>query len=114
MSIAKINAEGQIKIPPEFLKVLNLTPGDEIDFQVDPSGRVFIERVEPSQEVIPPKLIELREKIDKGEKLTLDDLYGVLRQQGTQALSVKEMDEAVKDYVAASDRRTISQSSENP
>jgi bifunctional DNA-binding transcriptional regulator/antitoxin component of YhaV-PrlF toxin-antitoxin module len=113
MSIAKINSEGQIKIPPEFLEALNLNPGDEIDLQIDASGRVLIQRVDSSKAAIPPKLIELQAKLGRGEKLTVDDLYGALNRQGIKTLSIGEMDEAVKAYVAESDRRTLQQNREN-
>lgn len=39
---AKITSKGQITLPAEMRKVLNLHPGDRVTFSRDPEGRYYV------------------------------------------------------------------------
>lgn len=46
----RLRVKGQVTVPVEIRNILGAEEGDELVFQVDESGRVFVERVQ----IIPP------------------------------------------------------------
>jgi len=74
VSLATITSKGQTTIPKEIREHLKLHPGDRIDFIIEKEGRVVLE----------PATIDVRE------------LEGALRKTGRKAVSVEDMNQAVK------------------
>ena len=73
MPDATLTTKGQITIPADVRRKLDLHPGDRVDFILDDKGGVRL----------------------AAKKRPLTDLLGLLRQPDRAALSVEEMDEAV-------------------
>lgn len=111
MTKTTVSADGQTIIPKEVLDFLKLQAGDEIDFILEENGKVLIqpsrsnEVGEDEEEYdedpeVSARMSALRAKLDRGEKIDIRDLAGILHRKGMQPVSIEEMDEAVKQYVA--------------
>ncbi len=48
---SKNNSKGQTTVPPEVRKALNLRAGDEMWWDIEPSGRVTVRRVSRLSEI---------------------------------------------------------------
>src|SRR5256886_17409153 len=46
-AISKITAKGQTTVPQEIRKALKSKPGDLIAWEIEPSGRVAVRRIQP-------------------------------------------------------------------
>lgn len=103
MTKAIISADGLTIIPKEVLDFLKLQVGDEIDFLIEENGRVIVQTVSSDshddEEELPPRLKFLQEKLQRGEKIHVHDLKGMLHREGMQPVSVEEMDEGIKEYM---------------
>jgi antitoxin PrlF len=86
MPTAKITSKGQITIPIEVRKALNLKPGDRIEFFQNQDGEF----------VLFPKNRSIR------------DLEGCLAGL-VPPMTIEEMDEAIGNAVAESFRRSVGQ-----
>lgn len=75
MPTATITTKGQTTIPKEIRDYLQINPGDQIDFIIESDGRV----------VILPTTIKVQE------------LKGILHREGMKAVSVEEMNAAVRN-----------------
>ncbi|MBL7050030.1 MAG: AbrB/MazE/SpoVT family DNA-binding domain-containing protein [Nitrospira sp.] len=75
MPASTITSKGQITIPKEIRDHLHIKAGDKIDFILDETGKV----------VFMPVTSDVRE------------LKGFLHRKGRKAVSVQEMNKAVKD-----------------
>ncbi len=71
MSASTITSKGQITIPADIRKRLDLKPGDKIDFQVEPNGTV--------------RIFACSRKAS--------DVFGLLAQKGRPARTVEELDD---------------------
>jgi AbrB family looped-hinge helix DNA binding protein len=80
---AKMSSKGQVTLPVEIRRALDLKEGDQVDFYLDQSSRT----------------VEL-----VARNLKLSDLQGLLK-SSAPPLTVKEMDEAIGDALAADDER---------
>jgi AbrB family looped-hinge helix DNA binding protein len=76
---ATITSKGQTTIPREIRELLNLQPGDRIDFIVE-DGRVYLA----------PSNVDVRK------------LSGILYQPGRKPVSLTEMDQAIAAAVCDS------------
>ncbi len=74
MPIAVITVKGQTTIPKTIRNHLNLHPGDRLDFVIKGDGKVVLE----------PATLDVKE------------LDGILHKPGMKAVSVKEMQTAIK------------------
>lgn len=74
MSSSKLSTKGQLVVPKEVRDYLKLRPGDRIDFVVREDGQV----------VMRPAVLDVRE------------LRGLLRREGQPAVSIGEMNRAVR------------------
>lgn len=90
MPTAKVTSKGQITIPAEVRRVLNLKAGDKIDFYEMEGGKF----------AFAPKTGSIM------------DMKGILQKMGYAPLghapTIEEMDQAVLDYAAQVDRATMS------
>jgi AbrB family looped-hinge helix DNA binding protein len=90
MPTATITSKGQITIPSEVRKSLNLKAGDKIDFYETEDGNYAFQ----------PK------------NGSLEDLKGILKKMGHVPLdyapTVEEMDQDILDYAAELDEATMS------
>ncbi|NJK51989.1 MAG: AbrB family transcriptional regulator [Leptolyngbyaceae cyanobacterium SU_3_3] len=75
-----ITAEGKALIPEPVQQLLNLQPGDQIDFVITNDGKVYVQ----------PAGIDVRE------------LSGILYQPGQEAISLEEMDAAIAECAGES------------
>ena len=75
MSITTITNTGEIIIPPEIQSLLNLNPGDEIEFVVTEDGKVYLQ---------PPQI-------------DVEELFGILHKPGIKPVSVEEMNNAIEE-----------------
>ncbi len=87
MPQATVTSKGQITIPVEVRRKLNLKPGDRIDFVVDRAGGV---RLRP-------------------KKAPLASLLGILRRPGQKPLIVEHMHAEVAAHAAGDWERIQSQ-----
>lgn len=74
MSTATITSKGQTTIPKQIRELLNLHPGDRIDFIVEKSGRVYVQPV----------------------NIDVEELSGILHKPGRVPVSVEQMNEAIQ------------------
>ena len=74
---SKITSKGQVTIPEDIRKALQLSTGDQIEWQVD------------------DRTARVRKRTGR-----LEDLAGMLARAGQRPSSVEQMDEAVGDYLA--------------
>ena len=88
MAVSTITSKGQITIPVKMRKDLGLKPGVRIDFY----------KVEDGEYVFRPR------------NGSIMDLRGCVPPLD-HAVTIKEMDQAVRDYVAELDRATMSSAS---
>jgi antitoxin PrlF len=70
-----ITAEGKALIPEPVQRLLNLQPGDQIDFVIGDDGKVYVQ----------PASVDVRE------------LSGILHQPGREPVSLEEMDAAIAE-----------------
>lgn len=104
MTKTTVSADGQSIIPKEVLAFLKLQAGDEIDFLTEKSGKVVVQSVssdsqDDDEKKLPPRLKFLQEKLQRGEKIHVHDIKGMLHREGMQPVSVEEMDEGIKEYM---------------
>jgi AbrB family looped-hinge helix DNA binding protein len=76
MSTVTFTAQGQMPIPPEIQALLNLQPGDQIAFVVEPNGRVYIQPAHAGA-------VDVRE------------LSGLLYQPSRAPISLQQMETAI-------------------
>ena len=74
MPTSQMTVKGQTTIPKKIREYLNLHPGDKIDFVVDDDGKVVLE----------PATCDVKE------------LEGILHKPGITAVSIEEMNNAIK------------------
>lgn len=82
MAIATITTKGQTTIPAEIRALLNLHPGDRINFVIDESGRVYLQPL----------------------NIQVEELSGYLQQYVNEVVSVEQMNEVIA--LAAAERQT--------
>jgi len=78
MPEATITSKGQITVPKEVREVLNVQPGDVLDFVIDERGRVSVRPL-------------------RGDYRRL---RGMLKRPGQRPVSVEEMNESIREYHA--------------
>ncbi|HEY0510677.1 MAG TPA: AbrB/MazE/SpoVT family DNA-binding domain-containing protein [Thermoanaerobaculia bacterium] len=83
MPTSTVTSKGQITLPKEVRDHFHLKAGDQVEFQIDPGGRVEVRPVSSS----------------------ILSLFGILHRPGTGAATVKEMDTAMGRYLAEEDKR---------
>jgi len=71
-----ITTKGQTTIPKKIREYLKLQPGDRIDFIIEDRGKVVLE----------PATLDVRE------------LEGILYKPGMKALSIEDMEKAIKKH----------------
>ena len=90
MPSAAVNSKGQITMPIEVRKSLDLKAGDKVSFFQTVHGDYLIQR-------------------DTG---SIMDMKGILKRLGYvpegRTVSIEEMDQAIADHVAELDRKTMS------
>ncbi len=74
MSIATITSKGQTTIPKEIRDLLNLHPGDRINFMIEADGRVYIEPL----------------------NVKVEELSGILHNPARKKVSIEQMNEAIE------------------
>jgi antitoxin PrlF len=79
--IATLTSKAQITLPKGIRELLNLEPGDKVDFTPQPDGRVTVT------------------KANRADQASFATLRGLLPQPG-RAYSIDEMNRAVQDSVA--------------
>jgi AbrB family looped-hinge helix DNA binding protein len=77
MTTLTITAKGQITLKKELLRHLGLGPGDQLDIDMIPGGRLT---VAPAQ---PPRTG------------SMTDAFGMLHRPGQKALTIEEMNEII-------------------
>ncbi|MGZ5432100.1 MAG: AbrB/MazE/SpoVT family DNA-binding domain-containing protein [Thermoanaerobaculia bacterium] len=78
MSEATITSKGQITVPKEVRKALNVQEGDVLDFVIDERGQVTVK--------------PLRKDYKR--------LFGMLKREGARPVTVEEMNEAIGRHLA--------------
>ncbi|MEB3180289.1 MAG: AbrB/MazE/SpoVT family DNA-binding domain-containing protein [Nostocaceae cyanobacterium] len=73
MLTVTVTKKGYTIIPPEILNLLNLQPGDKIDFIVAEDGKVYMQPV----------------------KVNVETLKAILYKSERKAVSIEEMEEAI-------------------
>lgn len=79
MPAAKLTAKGQITIPKSVREHLECSVGDRIDFQIEGDGSVRLER----------------------QTKDFRELRGLLHREGQRAVTVEDMDEAIRRRMVA-------------
>ena len=78
MASSTITSKGQITIPIEIRRRLGLRSGDRLEFLFGSHGEVIV----------------------RPKRVRLESLFGILQKPGQRALTVREMDEAVRKSAA--------------
>ncbi len=68
-----VTVKGQVTIPKPIRDRLGITPGSQVDFAVDPDGRVVLRRAEPAGD----RFDRLRGRATAG--LTTDEIMAMTR-----------------------------------
>ena len=76
MNALTVTAKGQITLRKELLRHLGVHPGDRIVIDKLPNGRILARAARPSGPIT--------------------DVFGLLKQEGTPALSIEEMSEIAR------------------
>ncbi|WP_218079862.1 AbrB/MazE/SpoVT family DNA-binding domain-containing protein [Anthocerotibacter panamensis] len=74
MSVATVTSKGQTTIPKMIRELLNLHPGDRIDFVVGEDGKVYLQPL----------------------NVDVEELSGILNRPGMRPVSVEEMNQAIQ------------------
>lgn len=77
MPLATLTNKGQITIPKSIRQTLGLQPGDKLEFAINQQGEVFCRPI-----------------INR-----VDDVFGRLQKPGRKPVSVKEMNDAIRQRV---------------
>jgi antitoxin PrlF len=83
MSTATLTSKGQVTIPKEVREFLHLNEGDRLEFLLEDDGSVRLQR--------------------RGRSVL--ELAGILHRPGMEAMSVREMKEAIMETVIEDDER---------
>jgi AbrB family looped-hinge helix DNA binding protein len=83
MTIATVTSKGQVTIPKEIRKILQVEEGDRIDFVVEASDRVVMRKPVRS----------------------LQSLKGLLHRKGRKPVTVEEMNRAIARFHARENER---------
>lgn len=76
MSVLTVTSRGQVTLKKDILKHLGIHPGDRINVEMLPDGRV-----------------EVRADRRKGK---ISDAFGMLKREGQRPVSIEEMNEAIR------------------
>lgn len=76
MSVLTVTSRGQVTLKKDILKHLGVRPGDRINVEKLPDGRV-----------------EVRAERRKGK---ISDAFGMLKREGQRPVSIEEMNEAIR------------------
>jgi AbrB family looped-hinge helix DNA binding protein len=76
MSVLTVTSRGQVTLKKDILKHLGVNPGDRINVEMLPDGRV-----------------EVRADRRKGK---ISDAFGMLKREGQRPVSIEEMNEAIR------------------
>lgn len=74
MPVATLTSKGQLTLPKPIRELLKLNPGDAVDFVVAADGTVQV----------------------RAGRFDVRDLRGLLKKPGRKAITVEEMDEALR------------------
>ena len=77
MTTLTVTAKGQVTLRKELLEHLGVRPGDKIDVEMLPTGRIEV---------------SARKKTGK-----ISDFFGSLKRPGQPVLTIKEMNEVIAD-----------------
>ena len=77
MPTARITSKGQTTIPQEIRKLLNLHPGDRLEFLVADDGRVYVQAT----------------------NIKVESLKGMLHKSNQEIVSIEQMEEAILSSV---------------
>ncbi len=80
MAESTITTKGQCVVPKEIRDYMKLNSGDKIDFIIKEDGEVYMR----------PVVLDVRE------------LKGILKKPGRKAVSLQEMDEAIRERAGKS------------
>ena len=83
MATATVTSKGQVTLPAEVRKRLNLKTGDQIDFVLEPGGELVI----------------------RTKRKPFERLRGMLKSPHSRPLTVEEMDASVSSGLARDDER---------
>jgi len=72
-----MTSKGQVTIPKRVREALRLAPGDSVDFAVDPTGQVVLQRVAPKSTAKRDRFESARGKAQV--KWRTDELMALLR-----------------------------------
>lgn len=76
MSVLTVTSRGQVTLKKDILKHLGVHPGDRINVEKLPDGRV-----------------EVRAERRKGK---ISDAFGMLKREGQRPVSIEEMNEVIR------------------
>jgi bifunctional DNA-binding transcriptional regulator/antitoxin component of YhaV-PrlF toxin-antitoxin module len=77
MATLKVTAKGQVTLKKEVLQHLGARPGDSLDVDLLPNGRVSVQIVKP-------------------EKHGIEALFGMFKNKTGRTVSIDEMNEAIE------------------
>lgn len=84
MPTSTVTSKGQVTIPKEIRKLLQVGQGDQVDFVVEGPDRVIVRKLGRS----------------------IMDLYGILGRPGRKPLTVRQMDRAIARHHAQENARS--------
>ncbi len=88
--VVTLTSKGQLTVPKAIRDRMRLDTGSKLDFRVQDDGTLTVRLLNRS----------------------IDSLIGMLHRPGRRAVTVKEMNKAIGDHLAADDRRILRQARE--
>lgn len=77
MTTLTVTAKGQVTLRKDLLSHLGIQPGDKIDVEKLPDGRIQVRAARPTGKI--------------------SDIFGLLKREGRPSLSIEEMNEIAAD-----------------
>jgi AbrB family looped-hinge helix DNA binding protein len=82
MTVATLTKKGQVTIPKSVRESMGLNTGDKLEFTLSDNGGAFFRPVTKK----------------------VDEVFGILHQPGRKAVSIEEMDAALKSKMRAENK----------
>jgi bifunctional DNA-binding transcriptional regulator/antitoxin component of YhaV-PrlF toxin-antitoxin module len=87
MTTLSITSKGQITLKKELLRQMGVHPGDKVEAQVLPNGKLEISPAQPKRHI--------------------SELFGMLKRPGQRPMSLEEIEEGIGQGAADEYRRSI-------
>ena len=75
----KITARGQVTVPERMRKALQLSPGDEVQFQLNDNGELVLRKAGPTPDKVRSRRAQLHPRLKEQMRRRAAELLALLR-----------------------------------